>query len=288
MKTRLLLLLVLISGPAGVATAQSNLNLQVLTSSPEGFSVNSVLVTGEKEAVLIDAQFTLSDAHRLTASILESKKQLTTIYITHWHPDHFFGLTVLHQSFPNAKIVARPATIDDIRARWQDKVNQWKPMYGDNLTSAAVIPQPLKEGVIFLEGHRLEISDDVQGDDKNNSYVWVPSLKAVIAGDIIYSGVYPWTRETNAADRREWIKTLDAIAGLKPHIVVAGHKKPGMRDDLTGLTFTKEYLTYFDEAIAASTSADELMTKIKKRFPGLDLEAILQLAADAVFPQKKD
>lgn len=288
MKKKSLVCLALLSAFAVTAGAQSKLELKVLTSSPEGFSVNSVLVTGKNEAVLIDAQFTLSDAHRLVAAILESQKKLTTVYITHGHPDHFFGLEVLQQAFPHAKIVARPSTVEDIRHRWLDKVNQWKPMYGDNLTSRAVIPVPIESNVILLEEERLEISNDVQGDDKNNSYVWIPSLKAVIAGDIIYSGVYPWTRETNSGDRKEWIKSLDAIASLKPEIVVAGHKNPTAKDDLTGLTFTRNYLMYYDEAVSTSTSASELMTKVKNRFPGLNLEIILQLAADAEFPMKKN
>ena len=84
-----------------VASAQSHLQLRIFTSSPEGFSVNSTLVYGDKDAILIDSQFLLSEAHRLAAMILESKKNLTTVYITHPHPDHYFGLAVIKQAFPN-------------------------------------------------------------------------------------------------------------------------------------------------------------------------------------------
>ena len=109
---------------SALAPAQSKLQLKVITSSPEGFWVNATLVYGEKDAVLIDAQFLLSDAHRLAAAILESKKNLTTIYATHFHPDHYFGLTVLKQAFPNARIVALPSTIAGIKKTWEGKVKQ--------------------------------------------------------------------------------------------------------------------------------------------------------------------
>ena len=81
---------------SATAHADAKLTATVFTASPGGFLVDSTLIAGDKEAILIDAQFDLADAHRLVAMILESKKQLTTVYITHAHPDHYFGLTVIH------------------------------------------------------------------------------------------------------------------------------------------------------------------------------------------------
>src|SRR5215470_8716805 len=101
------------------------LTVSVYTASPGGFLVDSTLVTGEKDAILVDAQFTLADAHRLIGMILDSKKNLTTVYITHWHPDHYFGLAAIKQAFPNAKLVALPAAVAEIKKTWQAKVKQW-------------------------------------------------------------------------------------------------------------------------------------------------------------------
>jgi glyoxylase-like metal-dependent hydrolase (beta-lactamase superfamily II) len=268
------------------AAAQSKLQLQVITSSPEGFSVTSTLVSGEKDAVLIDAQFTLSDAHRLAAAILESQKNLTTIYITHWHPDHYFGLTVLRQAFPNAKIVALPSTVADIKKWSKPKIKEWKPLYGDNLTSEAIIPEPLPGNTIALEGETLEIVGELQGDNANNSYVWITSLKAVICGDIVFNGVFPWTRDTTPAQHKDWIEVVDKIASLNPAIVVAGHKKPELKDDTSRLQFMKDYLSFYDEALAASKTSDEFQAKVKSKFPQLSMDIILKLASDAAFAKK--
>src|SRR5271163_2174372 len=80
------------------ASAQPKLQLKVHTGAGvNGYDVNSTMISGEKDMLVIDPQFTLSEAHRLAAEILESKKNLTTIYITHPHPDHLFGLAVLKQ-----------------------------------------------------------------------------------------------------------------------------------------------------------------------------------------------
>ncbi len=266
------------------ARAESKLSVQVFTSSPQGFLVNSAIVSGEKDAVLIDGQLTLADAHRLVGALIDSKKNLTTIYVTHFHPDHYFGLVVVKQAFPKAKILAQPATIAAIKKTWAAKVKQWSPMFGDNLTTKPVIPSPLTGNSITLEGQTLEVHGPVQGDDVNDSYVWIPSIKAVIAGDIVYQGVYSWTAETTPETRQAWIKTLDELAALNPEIVVAGHKDPKLKDDATGIAQTRAYLKDFDVAVAASKSAEELEAKVKAKYPKLAMDIVLHIGAGAAFP----
>src|SRR5688500_19588664 len=128
-RTTFLASLIAVAAAASPALAETKLTASVYTGSQGGFLVNSTLVAGDKDAVLIDGQFTLSDAHRLVAMILESKKNLTTVYVTHFHPDHYFGLTVIKQAFPKAKLVATPATIKEIKKTWAAKAKQWGGMY---------------------------------------------------------------------------------------------------------------------------------------------------------------
>jgi glyoxylase-like metal-dependent hydrolase (beta-lactamase superfamily II) len=266
------------------ARAESKLSVEVVTASPQGFLVNSALVTGEKDAVLIDGQLTLADAHRLVGAILDSKKNLTTVYVTHWHPDHYFGLVVVKQAFPKVKIVAQPATVAEIKKTWQAKVKQWQPMFGDNLSTKPLIPAPLAGNTITLEGQTLEIHGPVQGDATTNSYVWIPSIKALVTGDIVYQGVFPWTAETTPETRKAWLKTLDELTALTPAIVVAGHKDPKLKDDMSGIVATRAYLTDFDAAVAASKSAEELEAKMKAKYPKLQLDIVLHIGAGAAFP----
>jgi glyoxylase-like metal-dependent hydrolase (beta-lactamase superfamily II) len=266
------------------AAADTKLNVQVITASPQGFLVNSALVSGEKDAVLVDGQLTLADAHRLAGAVLDSKKNLTTVYVTHFHPDHYFGLTVIKQAFPKAKIVAQPATIAEIKKTWKAKVAQWGPMFGSNLATQPVIPTPLTGSTITLEGQTLEIHGPVQGDAATNSYVWIPSIKTVITGDIVYQGVYPWTAETNAESRKGWEKTLDELAALGPTTVVAGHKDPKLKDDASGIDLTRAYLKNFDVAVAASKTAEELEAKVKTKYPSLAMDIVLHIGAGAQFP----
>jgi glyoxylase-like metal-dependent hydrolase (beta-lactamase superfamily II) len=268
---------------AGTARAETKLTIQVITASPQGFLVGSTLVSGEKDAILVDAGFTLADAHRVAGAVLDSRKNLTTIYVTHFHPDHYFGLSVLKQAFPKARLVALPTTVGEIKKTAQSKVKQWGPMYGANIPAHPVVPAALTASVLTLEDQTLEIHGPVQGDAPHNTYLWIPSIKTVIAGDIVYHGVHPWTAETDGAARKAWQKTLDEIATLGPTTVVAGHKDPKLKDDPAGVAETRAYLQAFDEALATSKTPDELEAKVKARYPNLALEVILHLGAGAQF-----
>src|ERR1700732_3202346 len=82
---------------AAAAGAQTKLQLTVHTGrGVNGYDVNSTMISGDKDMLLIDPQFSLSEAHRLAAEILESKKKLVTIYVTHPHTALLVRPAVLH------------------------------------------------------------------------------------------------------------------------------------------------------------------------------------------------
>lgn len=264
----------------------AQLSLQVLTGSPEGFLVNSALIAGDKDAVLIDAQFTIADAKAVADAIKASKKNLTTVYVTHWHPDHYFGFVAIHEAFPDAKLVALPATVTEIQQTWESKVKQWQALYKDAIPAKPLLPEPLQGESIDLEGQKLEIVGGLQGDDENNSYVWIPSLGALVTGDLVYDQVYPWTAETNPDSRKAWIESLDKLAALEPKVVVPGHQKPELAQDAANIQFTKDYLKAYDEALASSKSATDLQAKVKKQYPDAALDIVLKIGSEASLPPK--
>jgi glyoxylase-like metal-dependent hydrolase (beta-lactamase superfamily II) len=276
--------------------AATTLELQVVTGSPEGFLVNSTLVLGEKEAVLIDAQFTLPDAAKVAAAIAESGRTLTIVYVTHSHPDHYFGFPAIKEKFPKARLVALPQTVSMIEKTWEAKVKQWQPLYGNAVTSKPIVPEPLAGASLELDGQKLELVGGQQGDSADNSYVWIPSLRAVVTGDIVYDGVFPWTLETTAAERQTWRATLDKLAALGADVVVPGHSNVGRRGPnpasseraqrRSGIEFTKEYLAAYEQMLASAKSAADLEARIKARYPDTALDAIVRIAAEAAFPAK--
>jgi glyoxylase-like metal-dependent hydrolase (beta-lactamase superfamily II) len=274
---------------ADVPPPAPKLTLQVITGSPEGFLVNSTLISGDKEVVLIDAELTLADGKKVADAVTASKKTLTTVFVTHFHPDHYFGFAAIKEAFPNAKLVALPSTVDDIQKTWEAKVKQWKPMFKDAITSKPVLPEALT-GDLTVDGVKLEVVGPQQGDATNDAYVWIPSLRAVVAGDIVYDDVFPWTAETTPDTRKAWTATLDTIAALNPAIVVPGHQKADHKQEPTDIAFTKTYLANWDDALASSKKPAELQKKIKAKYPDVLLDVIVKIGADAAFakPEKPE
>lgn len=281
MKIKILLTLL---GAASALSAQSKLHLRVFTSGSNGFSVNSTLIYGDKDAILVDTQFVMSEAHRVAAMVLESRKNLTAVYITHGHPDHYFGIAVLKQAFPNAKFVALPATIAAIRNGWEGRLKNWTPEFGSNLpTTGPILPDELQGDTLTLEGETLQVVGGVTGDAPNNSYVWIPSLRAVIAGDIVFSGAH----FTPPKMPQDWLKTLDQIADLKPITVIPGHERAGARNDASTIGFMKTYIHDYNQALESSKTGAEFRSKLTRKYPNFALERLLVSAADAAFPGNK-
>ena len=256
--------------------AQSKLTLKVHTGrGQQGYDVNSTMVMGEKEMIVIDPQFSLSEAHKLAAEILESKKTLTTIYSTHAHPDHMFGVVVLKQAFPDAKYVALPAVVAAAKTGWPARQKFWVTTYGNNIPGPEpVLPEELTTPVLTLEGEEFPVTGGVQGaDGPGNSFVWVPSLRAVITGDVVFDHVYFGVPRPEP--RANWQKTIDQIAALNPSIVVPGHEGPGATRDLRSIEWMKKYMADWDANVAKSKDAAEMRANVLKQYPGLGMEFTL-------------
>jgi glyoxylase-like metal-dependent hydrolase (beta-lactamase superfamily II) len=268
--------------------AQSHLQLKVHTGhGVNGYDVNSTMVSGEKDMIVIDPQFSLSEAHRLAAEILESKKNLTTIYITHPHPDHLFGLAVLKQAFPNAKILALPATAAAAKTAWPARQKFWFPTYGNNIPGPdPVVPEELTTPVLTLEGEQFPVTGPVPGSDgAGNSFVFIPSLKAVVTGDIVFDHVYFGVQRDKA--REDWSKTIDQITALQPAIIVPGHEGPGATRDMRSIQFMKKYIADWDANVAASKNAAEMKAKVLAQYPGLGMDFTLNDRIATWFPAPK-
>src|ERR1700738_4330026 len=98
--TALISLLFLISRPSAFAGGRHGFSSKVFTSPDDQFWTNSVIIEGEHEVMLVDAQLTKTSAEKVLQQIEETKKPLSTIYITHAHADHFLGLEVFKEAYP--------------------------------------------------------------------------------------------------------------------------------------------------------------------------------------------
>jgi glyoxylase-like metal-dependent hydrolase (beta-lactamase superfamily II) len=265
--------------------AQAPLNLKIHTGRGQiGYDVNSTMVIGEKDILLIDPQFSLSEAHKLAAEILESKKHLATIYVTHPHPDHLFGLAVLKQAFPDVKIVALPATVNAAKTGWPARQKFWLATYGTNIPGPdPVLPEPLDAPMLTLEGQQFPITGGVQGaDGPGNSFVYIPSLKAVVTGDIVFDQVYFGVPRDAA--RENWMKTVGQIAALNPAVVIPGHEGPAATHDMRAIEWMKRYMADWDANVGKSKTPGEMRANVLRQYPLLGMEFTLDDRIATYFP----
>src|SRR4051795_2746707 len=115
----------------------SQLTLTVLDSADSSLNKTSVLVTGETEALVVDAAFTRADGHRIVAEVLDSGKRLTTVVVTAGDPDFYFGAEVIADAFPEAVFLAPADVIAHIEHSYEGKLQAWAHL-GPNLPSRLV------------------------------------------------------------------------------------------------------------------------------------------------------
>jgi len=248
------------------------LSTKVFFSDESGFEVASVIVIGKKDAALIDTQWTLSNAHRVVAEILETGKVLKTIYITHAHPDHYFGLSPIAEAFPQARVIALPEVARTINKQFFGKIEHWENVIGvTNVPRKSVNIEPLNENYFELEGERIEILPRIMGDLKYNSVVWIPSIKTLYGSDVLFNQAHPFTCEVTAEERIQWIKAIEDLEKYKAGVVIPGHQKPGMPFDSSSLSFTRDYLIATEEELARTTGVGEFYYTMVKRFPDANL-----------------
>jgi glyoxylase-like metal-dependent hydrolase (beta-lactamase superfamily II) len=229
----------------------------------------ATLIYGRRDAVLVDAFLTVEQARALVDWVAASGKNLTTIYITHGHGDHFFGTGALLNRFPNARVVATPDVVKVMgqQASPEYVANFWEKRYPGQIPERRVIAEELQGSVIELEERDLVVVEAGHTDTDHTTCLHVPSIGLVVAGDAAYNDVHPYLSESNAQTRREWISALDKIESLNPRAVIAGHKKPEKDDSPKIIEETRQYIRDFDRLVKTSTTARELYDKMLEIYP---------------------
>ena len=230
---------------------------------------SATLIYGDRDAVLVDAFLTIEQADALVDWVAASGKNLTAIYITHGHGDHFFGVGTLLTRFPNAKAVATSGVVKVMRQQTSPDyvVNFWNARYPGQIPSPLVIAEELKDNVIHLEGRALFAIELGHTDTDHTTCLHVPSIDLVVAGDAVYNDVHLYLAESDSQARRAWVAALDKIDALKPHAVIAGHKKPDKADSPQIIDETRQYIRSFDRLADTTMSARELYDSMLELYP---------------------
>lgn len=273
---------VLAFAQAPVAKQPPDFTTRVITPAGDQFWANSVIVEGRREVMLVDAQLTKSNAEKVLQAIKATNKPLTIIYITHEHADHFLGLQVFKQAYPDVRILANSNVVDRINKVYREKIDKWKGILGADAATQVVGISKYDESFIRFEHTDIEILKNLQGDTDANTMLWLPGQKTLIAGDVLFNDMHVYTAETDAEARKRWLGSLQLIRALNPAVVIPGHSKVGASLDAgSAVDFTEKYLLIFEQELKNARTADDLIKAMTQRFPSADLLLAIERGAKA-------
>ena len=276
-----------ISSLLGQTYESGSLQLEVFVSDSNSFCVTSTLIMGTREAILFDVQYHKSEAVKLAERVLASGKRLKAIIISHPDPDHYQCAAIWKERFPNTPIYMTAKALSIFKRNAMTYFTRNRTYYPAETPDSLPAPEVLPTTHWQLDGESIEVVTDLQGDvwSRSNSYLWIPSMRAIVAGDLVFNGVHVWLANSTQKSRAAWLKSLDQLEMHSPRIVIAGHKRDDTTSDSPGtIAATREYIKAFDDEMDNATGSDDLVAIMKHRFKSLALPNILRYAAQEVIP----
>ena len=272
----------LVAWSVALTSSEHSVSIKVFTSKDDQFWTNSVIVEGVHQVMLVDAQLTKTNAERVVREIEKTHKPLSLIYITHEHADHFLGLEVFRDAYPSVRIIAASAVLPRIHKVYQEKIDKWKQLLGSDAATRVVPIEPLDGDTITFDSSHIEVLKHIRGDTDENTMLWIPERRILVAGDVVFNEMHVYTAETDSLARGKWLHSLNAIRAMRPSVVIPGHSKSGARlDASTAVDFTETYLRVFEEELKQAKGPEGLIEAMKERFPSADLFLAIERGAMA-------
>jgi glyoxylase-like metal-dependent hydrolase (beta-lactamase superfamily II) len=177
------------------------------------------------------------DASRLFRATLEEtfQRPVKFVCVTHYHADHTFGL----RPFKDVTLFASRQIVDtfaqspdwnpDARERWK----QNDPDGGEWLDEVEfVLPQLLfQQGLDIAGGDDLVEFHHSGGHTSCSVYGYYPREKVLLAGDLIFSGRFPFAGD-GTADPEAWMSTLRTWLEMEIEHVIPGHGPVSDADEI--------------------------------------------------------
>lgn len=242
----------------------------------------STLIYGARDAVLVDPGFTTDQARALGDWVASKNRNLTDIFITHGHGDHWFNTDLLAQRF-GARVVATAGTIEQMHGNVAARPFVWDKVY-PGIPDSPVTAVTVRDKRLSVEGNELVIVNAGYTDTDASSVLYVPNLGLVVAGDVIYNGAHLYLSETSLAGLDAWRQAIDRVEALGAGVIVAGHQSSERGADAHRLIVeTREYLDAAEDLFTTQKSAVDYFNAMIERYPDRLGRTVLWSTAQGVF-----
>lgn len=237
------------------------------------FHTTAVLIEKNGKGLLVDTQFSKSDASALVTFAKENHIAIETIYISYSDPDYYFGLSHILDAFPKAKAYATAGTLARIKKTQEEKLQFWGPILGDNAPERIVIPEEIS-AALSLEGETFQIF----GSDTTRQVLYNANDRLILGGNTFVTDMHLFMADTKTtASMEQWIKDLEEIKALSPEVIIPAHFKTFIFSP-EALTFMETYIKNFLSVTGKYHTSTAIIKALQALYPGLD-ESNLEMSA---------
>ena len=243
----------------------------------------STLIYGRDNAVLTDPGMTEEQARVLGDWVAGKGRNVTDIFITHGHGDHWFAAGLLAERF-GARVVATATSVAQMNGNVATRPLLWDKLYPGLIPPSPVTAVTVPGNRLTVEGHDLVMVDVGHGDADDNSVLHVPDLGLVVAGDVIYNRVHMYLGQSATGGFGPWREAIDKVEALGPRHIVCGHQDKRLDDDAKRtIAETRQYLDDADELLRTEDTAVGYFNAKIARYPDYLGRLILWVTARALY-----
>jgi hypothetical protein len=250
----------------------------------DGFHVNTQLIEGPTAVVIFDGQLLLPYAEEVASYVQTLGKPVDRIILSHAHTDHWSGLQVLTERFPDTPVFALDGIADQLHARGQARLDSFRPIYGDRIATKVTVPtETIAEGVQRIDGITYDFKRFVDAESDLQLAALLPEQRVLMAFDLVFS---PNEHAFTVVDHFDhWMIVLERLKALQGYdTITIGHDTPVHR---SAIDSTMTYIKRAREIHAASADAKTYSESLKAAFPDRQLASMVDFSAKLLYAARR-
>src|SRR5258707_3677898 len=250
----------------------------------DGFNVNTQIIEGPTALVIFDGQLLLPYAGQLASYVPKLGKSVDRIILSHAHTDHWSGLQVLTERFPDARVFALDGMADQLHARGQARLDSFRPIYGDRIATKVTVPtEIISEGAQRIDGITYDFRRFTDAESDLQLAALLPEQKVLMAFGLVFS---PNEHAFTVVDHFDhWMIVLERLKVLQGYDTIAiGHDMPVHR---SAIDSTITYIKRAKEIHAASADAKTYSESLKAAFPDRQRASMVDFSPKLLYAARR-